>query len=59
VGVPVEEEISLTGRVLLSTANDESARGSTRTAEGVGKSRKVDENAEDLHVDNHEVVCVY
>lgn len=44
--------MSLTGRVLLSTADNECARWSSRAASSKCRSRKCDENAEDLHVDN-------
>ena len=53
-----KEEISRTGRVLLSTSDNKCTRGSSRTAGSKGKSRKVDENAEDLHDSSRGMVCV-
>ena len=52
------EEISLTGRVLLSAANDKCSRGSSRAADSKGMSHKGDKNAEDLHVGSRGMVCV-
>jgi hypothetical protein len=53
-----EQGTSLTGRVLLSATNNECAGRSSRTAGSKGKSRKVDENAEDLHDSSRGMVCV-
>jgi hypothetical protein len=49
-----ESRMPLTSRVLLSTANNECTRGGSRAASSKCRSRKCDENAEDLHVDNRE-----
>ena len=54
-----KEEISRTGRVLLSTSDNKCTRGSSRTAGSKGKSRKVEKNAEDLHGGDREMVSVY
>ena len=40
-----KEEISRTGRVLLSTSDNKCTRGSSRTAGSKGKSRKVEKTA--------------
>lgn len=53
-----EEEISRTGRVFLSTADNKCTRGSSRTAGSKSKSRKVNKNAEDLHDGNRGMASV-